>query len=114
MPSTAAARFTFGSSQAFTEKVQNLGQKQARAILEQVTAGNGGNALITNVTFNQASGFAERFLRDQGFYAGKMALDIVNDAAIEAFWDGSAFTGVTDAAIAGVLPYTFALYRNVP
>jgi hypothetical protein len=112
MPSTASDRFGLASSQAFTERVQQLGQAQARTILEQCLT-NGEGALISGVTFNAASGIAIRFIADQGFWAGKMALDIVNDGAIEARWTGSAFAGILDTDIRGVLPYTFALFRNV-
>lgn len=114
MSSTAADRYTFSQSSAFTNTVQILGEAQAKTIIDQITGGNGAGQLISGVTFADAEGIAERFLADQGHYAGKMAEDIVNDPAIEAFWDGAAFTGVTDAAIAGVMPYVFALYRNVP
>lgn len=114
MASAASDRYTLGSDAAFTARVQILGQKQARTILENAS---GTGDLVAGVRFSDAANFASRFLTNQGFWAGVMALDIVNDGGIEAFWtDGTpgSYGAITDAAIAGILPYTFAIYRNVP
>lgn len=121
MNTTSTDRLTLAQNVTFTGKVQILGTAQAKTIVEE-TRSNPSGDLISGVTFADAAPFAERFLSDQGLWAGKLALAIVNDSAIDALFTGSpaaypALTGVSpdpwDGPIANVLPYVFAAFVAV-
>lgn len=121
MPPTSSDRTTLAQDVSFTAKVQSLAAKQAKTIIENARTNPTGE-LVAGVTWAAAAPCAQRFLADEGFWAGKMALAIVVDPAIDALWtDGtpgsyasfSALPDAWDGPIGTVLPYVFADFTNV-